>query len=216
MSRLIVYAIFIAVIIYIAAEILKFLSAINSTKSQLSKDKAAFKANLDSSQLIDWRWEEVNTLSMMIDYGISQYNMITSAKEGDYLSIFDEPIGHLLSKEYGDRELLYILISDGVFELYKNDVGEVKLTVADRTHKINLTENSISFQIGSDSYLMNKSGGRASIFLNEKKIIVTNQKEDKEKSMTRLVPIKPDPLKPNQEHVVKFLLLFYLIWRHES
>ena len=216
MTRILFYAILIGAIGYIISHILKFLSDINSTKSQLEKDKVAFSQNLDRDDLVKWHWSELNTLSMALDFGISKFNMISSAREGDFISIFNEPIAHMLSKEYGDRELLYIVTEEDVFELYKSDTGKISFQLnGNQKADVKITSKEFKMNLAGDQYFLRKNRGKGEIILNEKSITTTNSSKEGSREMQRVIQIVPDPIKPNQEKIVKFLLLFYLIWQDE-
>ncbi|MEE9371665.1 MAG: hypothetical protein V3V00_01285 [Saprospiraceae bacterium] len=217
MLRLIVFAIVGISLIYIATEILKFLAAINGTKSQMVSDKAKFLKNLDRSEFVEWPWEELNTLSLQIDFGLSKYDMISSAQEGVYLSIFSENVGQMLSKKYGEKEMMLIATEKNTFELTNGDNDEVFLTIESETPlKVEFNKNSLSFAKEGTKYKLTKTAKRAEIFIDSKSLLITNEDNKNDQSMRRLVQVIPEDLNSSHHNFVKFLLLFYLIWQQDS
>ena len=217
MIRLLVYAIIGISLLYIFTEIIKFLTAISGTRNEMDKDKNKFLSTIDQSSLIEWPLKEVTTLSMDLDYGTSKYDMITSAQDAAFLSIYDEKVGHMMSKTYGEKELMFIVTKENKFELYRSDNQKVILTLDDKKSvDVDFSSEELKFQIENTNFKLTQNGNRGEIYINGESKLITNENTDLDESMRRLVPIVTDEINPNDSSVVKFLLLFYLIWRQES
>tara|TARA_Y100000385_G_scaffold290975_2_gene366414 strand:- start:275 stop:931 length:657 start_codon:yes stop_codon:yes gene_type:complete len=217
MLRLLVYAIIGISLLYILTEIIKFLSAISGTRNQMLKDKRAFLSAFDKSDIVKWSWKDLNTLSMELDYGTSKYDLITSAQEATFHSIYNEKLGHMMSKKYGDRELMLIVTEENTFELFKGHNHEVTFTMDQEdpiTIKFSVDDLSIDYK--KSQIKLNKTRQRGEVYINDESIVITNDSNDQNEITRRLVPVKPENVNAIYVPLVKFLLLFYLIWRQDS
>ncbi len=217
MLRLLVYAIISISLLYIFTEIIKFLSAISGTRNQMLKDKRAFLSAFDKSDIVKWSWKDLNTLSMELDYGTSKYDLITSAQEATFHSIYNEKLGHMMSKKYGERELMLIVTEENTFELFKGHNDEVTFTMDQQDPiTIKFSEDELSIDYKKAKIKLNKTRQRGEVYINDESIVITNDSNDQNEVTRRLVPVKPENVNAIYVPVVKFLLLFYLIWRQDS
>lgn len=217
MIRLLIYAIVGIVFIFIFTEIIKFLTAISGTRSQMIKDKTKFLESFDCQQIIEWPWAELTTLSTFLDYGTSKYDLITSAQEAAYLSIYSEKIGYMFSKKYGEKEVLLIMTHSSTYELYQGEANKVTLTVDNgKPIPVAFSKDQMTFSHDSHDYILEKNHKRGEIKINEKTILLTNDDLGSNDTLNRLVAIQPEDVNSNHHSIVKFLLLFYLIWRQDK
>ena len=216
MIRILVFAIIGIVFIFIFTEIIKFLTAISGTKSQMIKDKNTFLRSLDRKSLVEWPWPELSTLSTSLDYGLSKYDMITSAQEASYQSIYSERIAYMLSKKYGDKELMLIITKTTSYELFLGDNGDVSLTIdKGKSIPVEFTNEHLQFELMGHKYILENVRNRGEIQINNDSILFTNEDIADGNTLNRLVPVQPDDVNSMHHSIVKFLLLFYLIWRQQ-
>ena len=213
MLRLLTYIIVAFALIYILSTMFKFLTSINGTNNQLRQDKGSFIERLQEYELVNWLWKELNVLSL--DFQLNHTSrLFNSLYEGVYTSIFGEYLGAVVAKRYGDKHLILLRTSEDLFDLKINNKGPSSLSINEgEEYDLDISDNDINLINGNSRIALTRTDNTAEIKLNGKSIINTNPLESGNKALERLLTISPKSLNEGDEKIVKFLLLFYLIWQ---
>ena len=132
MSRLIVFAVLLAAIVFIGYQILNFLFAINSTKSQKRRDVAKLRESIAQQieSLVALSKEELELLSInQID--TSTKLGINTVRTGVFTSIYQEPLVAYARKSYGQSgtELLTLVHTRDQSFVYESSGPKTRVSV---------------------------------------------------------------------------------------
>ena len=213
MIRILVYGVIAISIFFILSEIIKYLGAVNGTNRQIQKDKVEFMTRLLDHELVSWPWSELSALSQNFELNYST-KVFNSIYEGIYTSIFQEDLGNVIAKQYGEKYLILIRTQDDICELIFEETGKSSLLINDvSSYSFNLSASELRVENPNISVKLLVEKGYSTIKVGDKDMFKVNPLEAKNKSLERLVALNPEPLNQETEKIVKFLLLFYLIWQ---
>lgn len=212
MIRLVfVYAIVGISLYFVVSEILKFLGAINGSNRQISRDSLRFKERLKNVKVIQWPWEELNLLSQEVSLNPSS-RIFSNINEGNYKTIYDEVVAAAITKKYGERYLILIKTFSDHYELTLASPTKGKLTInQSSTCDFDLAKDrfSVSREPGKVELILN--GPVAEVVLDGNSVLKTNPADSTNGNVERVLSVVPEVLNEEDQKIVKFLLLFYLI-----
>jgi len=213
MLRIVIFSIVAVSLIFIFSEIFKFLSAIDGTNRQMLEDKSSFLERLQEYEMVSWLWKELNVLSL--DFQLNHTSrLFNSLYEGAFTSIYGEYIGAVVAKRYGDKHLILFKTSEDQYHVKIDNKGKSHISINEgKAYDIEINENEFLLNKGKSNFQLKREAESGFISLNGKEIIATNSLESTHKEMERLISMIPDTVTDEDQKIVKFLLLFYLIWQ---
>jgi hypothetical protein len=213
MLRWLIYAIVALSLYYILSEILNFLSAVSGGVRRIQKDSEEFLENLNQHPLVDWDNSELDLISKEVQ--INKFSeFFTSGFSGVIRTIYQEDIGVFQTKKYTNRSLIVIRTSTDQYVLKIDSKKENELQIlGNEVIKTFISESGIVIPTSNIHYELCISDEGGEIKKNAEIISTLNKISLNDNVSDRLINFYSKNLNDEEGKIVKFLLVFYLIWQ---